>query len=279
VRLTHESDVLAPRTRVWSLTEDLEAWPTVTPTVTSVERLDTGPLREASRARVVQPRQRPTIWRVRSVEPPHLFVWESTTAGVRLVAGHHLTEVEGGTRTLLVLDVLDVLGSRAPVVGRLAGPRMRRALATENDGFRRAAEGLRRPTYVDEHATVLDVPVSRAWDGCRRFVDDLLARGGESRLTGLLATDPPAGFAVTEEQPPHLMSLAGRHRFSDYVLDLRISPVGSPGQGTRVTAVTYADFPGPRGRAYRAAVVGSRGHVVAVRRMLAAVRERVSTSP
>ena len=28
-----------------------------------------------------------------------------------------------------------------------------------------------------------------------------------------------------------------------------------------MTAVTYADFPGPRGRAYRAAVIGSRGHV------------------
>ena len=41
-----------------------------------------------------------------------------------------------------------------------------------------------------------------------------------------------------------------------------------------MTAVTYADFPGPRGRAYRAAVIGSRGHVVAVRRILAAIRER-----
>ena len=44
------------------------------------------------------------------MEPPHAFVWEATTAGVRLVAGHHLTEVEGGTRNLLVLDVLGARG-------------------------------------------------------------------------------------------------------------------------------------------------------------------------
>jgi len=267
VRLTHEIDVLAPVERMWSLTEDLEAWPAVTPTMTSVQRLDDGPLRTGSRARVVQPRQRPAVWRVRSVEPPHAFVWEATTSGMRLVAGHHLTEVDGGTRNLLVLDVL---GAGGVVLGRLARPVLRRALATENDGFRRVAEGLDRPSYVDEHAADLPVPVPAAWDAVRRFADDLLARGGDSRLTGLLATDPPAGFAVTEEQRPHLLSLTGRHQFSDYVLDLRVSPRST---GSRVTAVTYADFPGAGGRAYRTAVVGSRGHVVAVRRILAAIGE------
>ncbi len=271
MRLTHETDILAPPDRVWSLTEDVAGWPDVTPTMTSVERLDEGPLRAGSRARVVQPRQRPAIWRVRSVEPPRAFVWEATTAGVQLVAGHHLTEVDGGTRNLLVLDVL---GARAPVVGRLAGPMMRRALATENDGFRRAAEGLARPAYVDEHSTTLAVPVDRAWAAVQAYVADLLARGSESRLTGLLATDPPAGFGVAAEQAPHLLSLAGRHRFSDYVLDLRVAAHDGPDGGSRVTAVTYADFPGPRGRAYRAAVIGSRGHVLAVRRILASIRER-----
>ncbi|WP_432477993.1 SRPBCC family protein [Nocardioides sp. GXQ0305] len=267
MRLTAETDVLAPLERVWSLTEDLEALPTVTPTMTSVERLDDGPLRTGSRARVLQPRQRPAVWRVRSVEAPHELVWEATTSGVRMVAGHHLSEVEGGTRNLLVLDVLD----GGAVLGRLAAPLLRRALATENDGFRRAAEDLERPAYVDEHAVELPVPPRRAWAAVRGFVDDLLARGEESRLTGLLATDPPAGFAVAAEQPPHLLSLAGRHRFSDYVLDLRVAPRGD---GARVTAVTYADFPGARGRAYRAAVIGSRGHVVAVRRILSAIGER-----
>lgn len=268
MRLTHETDVLAPLDRVWSLTEDLEGWPALTPTMRSVVRLDEGPLRAGSRARVVQPRQRPALWQVRSVEAPHHFVWETTTAGARVVAGHHLSEVPGGTRTLLVLDLV---GPGGPVLGRLGGPLLRRTLATEADGFRRAAEGLERPTYVDEHDTPLDVPVAQAWDAVRRVVDDLVGGGHGRRLTRLLATVPAEGFAVAEAQPPYLLGLAGRHRFSDYVLDLRVSPAGS---GSRVVAVTYADFPGARGTAYRGAVIGSRAHVLAVRRILAAVRDR-----
>jgi hypothetical protein len=269
VRLTAETDVLAPPERVWSLTEDVEGWPSLTPTMTAVERLDRGPLRAGSRARVVQPRQRPAVWRVRSVEPPHGFVWETTISGLHLVAGHHLTGVDGGTRLLLVLDVSGTGG--AAVVGRIAAPVLRRALALESDGFRRAAEELARPAYVDEHSVTLDATVPQAWAAVRAYVEDLLTRGEESRLTGLLATDPPAGFAVAGVQAPHLLSLAGRHRFSDYVLDLRVSPRDGR---SRVTAVTYADFPGARGRAYRAAVVGSRGHVLAVRRILAGIGGR-----
>ena len=217
--------MLAPLDRVWSLTEDLESWPALTPTMTSVERLDDGPLGPGSRARVVQPRQRPAIWRVRSVEPPRAFVWETTTSGVRLVAGHHLTEVEGGTRNLLVLDAL---GAGGAVVGRVAAPLLRRALATENDGFRRAAEGLDRPTYVDEHSVALAAPVPRAWDAARSYVDDLLERGEESRLTGLLATDPPRRLRGHRgaAAPP------GQPRRAAPVLRLRARPAGL---GPRVT--------------------------------------------
>ncbi len=69
-----------------------------------------------------------------------------------------------------------------------------------------------------------------------------------------------------------MLSLAGRHRFSRYVLDFRVEPDGDG--GSVVTAVTYADFPGPRGAVYRTLVVGSRGHVLAVRRMLTGIRRR-----
>ena len=46
--------------------------------------------------------------------------------------------------------------------------------------------------------------------------------------------------------------------------------------GTRVRALTHAVFPGVHGRLYRAAVIGSRGHVVAVRLVLRALERRVA---
>jgi hypothetical protein len=39
-----------------------------------------------------------------------------------------------------------------------------------------------------------------------------------------------------------------------------------------LTATTRAAFPGARGRAYRALVIGTRAHVLATRHMLHAVR-------
>lgn len=135
-----------------------------------------------------------------------------------------------------------------------------------------------RPRHVDEHSVSLPVPPEEAYAAARSFAQGLLTLPtGRVRgllaglLTRLLGTDPPSGFAMAEEQPPRLVSLAGRHRFSNYVLDLRVDP--APG-GAAVTVVTWADFPGPRGAVYRTLVVGSRGHVLAVRRMLAAIASR-----
>lgn len=45
----------------------------------------------------------------------------------------------------------------------------------------------------------------------------------------------------------------------------------APGGGTLLRATTYAEFPGLRGRGYRALVIGSRLHVVATRGMLRSV--------
>ncbi len=80
------------------------------------------------------------------------------------------------------------------------------------------------------------------------------------------------GFQVVATVPGSELALAGRHRFSSYSLTFRVDDAG-PGR-SRLRAESRAAFPGLTGRAYRLLVVGSRGHVVAVRRLLAAVRRR-----
>jgi hypothetical protein len=52
-----------------------------------------------------------------------------------------------------------------------------------------------------------------------------------------------------------------------------------PGGGTRVTAQTWAAFPGIRGRLYRAMVIGSGGHRVVVRRMLRNIAAQADSHP
>jgi hypothetical protein len=64
----------------------------------------------------------------------------------------------------------------------------------------------------------------------------------------------------------------GENRFSSYALVFRIDLL--PGQRCRVRAETRATFPGASGRLYKLGVLGTRLHVVGVRRMLRTLRKQ-----
>lgn len=122
--------------------------------------------------------------------------------------------------------------------------------------------------FVDEHAILIPAPRDRVWEALVRRAGSL-SSGGGSPLTRLLGTDPPAGFAVTESVAGQRLTLTGRHRFSQYRLVFELADAIG---GTHLQALTYAVFPGVRGRAYRALVIGSRAHVVATNLILRSIR-------
>ena len=127
--------------------------------------------------------------------------------------------------------------------------------------------------FVDEHRMEIPAPREVVWTALREHVGSSLRAGERNPLTLLLGTEPRAGFEVVREVPEHALCLAGRHRFSRYELVFEIAD--NPSGGTLLRARTSAEFPGARGRAYRALVIGSRLHVVAMKRMLRAIRRRV----
>jgi uncharacterized membrane protein len=141
MRIEHEVFIEAPVDTVWRLTTDLEAWPDMSKTMTSVRRVDDGPLAVGSSARVKQPGQRETVWTVTVVEPPTRFVWTARALGVEMVASHDLAAEGAGCRNRLSIDLA---GRGGRVLGALVGRQIRRSLATENEGFKRHAERERR---------------------------------------------------------------------------------------------------------------------------------------
>jgi hypothetical protein len=143
---------------------------------------------------------------------------------------------------------------------------------------------------VDEHARVVDAGAGDVWTALVGTVDRPSSTAWAARYARLVgcadrtvsgprplaAGSTLPGFHVVAAVPGSELELAGRHRFSVYSLTFRLEPVTEPGAAgrTRLSAETRAAFPGPAGLAYRLLVVGSRGHAVVVRRLLAGVAAR-----
>jgi uncharacterized membrane protein len=139
---TDTARIDAPVELVWRLVTEVAGWPALTPTMTSVERLDDGPLRVGSRARIEQPRQRPAVWTVTELDPGRGFVWQTERRGLTMTATHRLVAEGTGCRNTLDLRLT---GALARPLGWLIGPAVRRALHTENAGFKAHAERLAAP--------------------------------------------------------------------------------------------------------------------------------------
>ena len=130
--------VHAPAELVWAELIDVERWPRSTASMTTVTRLDAGPLRVGSRARVEQPKLPPIVWTVTDLQPPREFTWLVRSPGVTTIASHRLTPAsdDGVTLTLAI----ERTGLLALLVDRLTDGLTRRYMAMEAAGLKRVCE-------------------------------------------------------------------------------------------------------------------------------------------
>ena len=130
-----------------------------------------------------------------------------------------------------------------------------------------------RLPFIDELSTEIAAPPERVFETVRERMAGSapgpVARGFAAML-GVEDVEPVLGFRVAHERPADEYVLEGAHRFSRYRLGFQIDPLGP--ERVRLRARTEAEFPGPHGTVYRTLVIGSGGHRVMVRRMLAQVK-------
>jgi hypothetical protein len=141
--------------------------------------------------------------------------------------------------------------------------------------------------FIDEHTADVAAPPDAAW----RAIGRIMGRQSSPPVrvaAMLLGTDPRStqgellalgstipGFRISVAVPDQRVVFAGRHRFSEYEL---IFELAAHEGGTRVRALSYAKFPGPHGRAYRALVIGSGIHRTAMRRMMRAIARKAEST-
>jgi hypothetical protein len=142
--------------------------------------------------------------------------------------------------------------------------------------------------YIDEHSVKVAAEPERIWKALLAVLSGTFsgsASGSFARALGcehVAASGEPGesgstfpGFRVSSSDRPHELRLEGRHRFSAYALTFRIDDLD--GGKSRLRAITHAEFPGLKGQLYKTAVIRSRGHVLAVNRMLRAVARRAAS--
>lgn len=108
----------APPERVWEVMVDVARWPEWSPTVTSAERLDDGPLGVGSRVTLRQPRLGKATWTVTEVVAGRGFTWEARAPGLRSVATHEVVAEGDGSRVRLAVTQLGPMGAVAATVWR-----------------------------------------------------------------------------------------------------------------------------------------------------------------
>lgn len=138
---------------------------------------------------------------------------------------------------------------------------------------------------IDEHWIEIAARADEVWDaliatvrgasGGRPGISISRALGCEETVSegqaGRIGSTIP-GFVVTRSVRPAVLAMMGQHRFSRYALIFTI--LEKPSGLMLLSAQTRAEFPGPKGRAYRRLVIGSRAHVVVARGLLHRVRKR-----
>jgi hypothetical protein len=121
---------------------DIEHWSEWTPTVTSVEPLDPGPLAVGNRAIVRQPKLLPARWQITEIEEGRSFTWITRGPGILVTARHSVEGGANGSRVMLSLDFSGLLG---PLAARLTRGLNQRYLALEARGLKKYAEADVRP--------------------------------------------------------------------------------------------------------------------------------------
>ncbi|GAB2580873.1 hypothetical protein [Kribbella endophytica] len=140
------------------------------------------------------------------------------------------------------------------------------------------------PPFVDEHSRTIPYPRHVVWQALNEHATGDLLIGPHNPLALILGTKPRGGFEITESVEKQRLDLVGRHHFSTYLLRFELADEESASTAeagpaaTKLSALTFAAFPGPHGRIYRLLVISSGAHALATRGILRSVEQLAERS-
>lgn len=129
--------IAATPQRVWEIFFDVERWPEWTESISTVERLEPGPLKIGSRTRIKQPKLPEALWEVTELAEGEYFEWVATGPGVRTTGGHRVVADGDGAIAISTIVQAGPLGWLAVLIWRNL---THRYLEIEGAGLKARAE-------------------------------------------------------------------------------------------------------------------------------------------
>jgi uncharacterized membrane protein len=137
MRFDHSVTVQAPPEKVWAIFSDVANWPAWTPTITSVERLDDGPIHLGARTRIRQPKLPVAIWEVTELVDGEYFAWVSRGPGVKTTGGHRVVSTPEGT---VATSTIIQEGPLGWLFGTILAKLTREYIAIEGESLKKVSE-------------------------------------------------------------------------------------------------------------------------------------------
>ena len=135
-------EIDAPPATVWSVVENVDTWPSWTPTILSVVRQEAGAFGLGSTAKVHAKGFPENVLRVTEFTPGRSFTWEGPGGiGMRVVMGHAVEA--SGSGSLVTLTVTPA-GPSAVFMGWLVGRLAKKNVNIEAESLKKRAESIAR---------------------------------------------------------------------------------------------------------------------------------------
>jgi uncharacterized protein YndB with AHSA1/START domain len=137
MRFESSVHIEASPARVYEVFSDVERWPEWTASITSVERLEPGPLTVGAKTRIKQPKLPVAVWEVTEIVEGSHFIWIAKGPGVRTVGGHYVEPDGTGARAI---SRIDQEGPGGWLIGTIYKGLSNRYLAMEGAGLKARSE-------------------------------------------------------------------------------------------------------------------------------------------
>lgn len=128
--------------KVFAVWTDIEKWHLWTKSVNSITFIGNKKFEIGSRVKAFQPKLPPAVWTITEVRNNELFVWQTKTFGVTIVAKHKLRTALYGT---ISESELIYSGLFACILRRLSKNLVFEYLTMEMDGLKKECEKQRQP--------------------------------------------------------------------------------------------------------------------------------------